>query len=217
MVRGLVQEQQVGRLEQELAEGHATALAAGEHLHRHVGIGQLEGVHRLTELGIDVPAIGRIDLVLELAHLGHEGVEVRIGLSHLLADLVEAVYLGEQVAEGHAHILDNGLIIVERRLLLQEPYSVAGREAGVAVGDLLLTCHDLEQGRLAHAVGSHNADLRTRIEREGHVIEDDLVAVRFARLVHLVDELCHIKLPAIHNILSVYLRYRLKPASPRNG
>jgi len=195
MVRGLVEEQQIGRLEQELAESHATALTAGEHLHRHVGIGQLEGVHRLAELGIDIPAIGRIDLVLELAHLGHEGVEVRIGLGHLLADLVEAVHLGEQVAEGHAHILDDGLIVVERRLLLQEPHRVAGREAGIAVGNLLLACHDLEQGRLAHAVGAHDTDLGAGVKRQGHVVENDLVAMRFARLVHLVDELCHIKTP----------------------
>ncbi len=55
-----------------------------------------------AKLAVEIPAVGRVDLVLELAHLGHESVEVGIGLGHLLADLVEAVDLGEQVAEGHA-------------------------------------------------------------------------------------------------------------------
>ena len=39
VVGGLVEQQQVGGLEQQLAQGHAAALTAGEHVHRHVGIG----------------------------------------------------------------------------------------------------------------------------------------------------------------------------------
>ena len=38
VVRGLVEQQQVGSLEQQLAQGHATALAAGKHVDRHVGM-----------------------------------------------------------------------------------------------------------------------------------------------------------------------------------
>ena len=126
MVRGLVEQQQVGSLEQQLAQGHATALAAGKYVDRHVGIGQLQGVHGLAELGIDIPAVGGINLVLELSHLGHEGVHVAIRVAHLLADLVEAIDLGDHIAKCHAHVLDDGLVIVERRLLVQDAHGVAG-------------------------------------------------------------------------------------------
>ena len=47
VVRRLVQKQQVRRLKQQAAECHAPAFAAGEHVHRHVGVGALQRVHRL--------------------------------------------------------------------------------------------------------------------------------------------------------------------------
>ena len=192
MVGGLVEEQKVGGLEQQAAEGHAPALAAGEHLHGRVGVGTLQGVHGLRELGVEVPAVHGVDLVLELAHLGHEGVEVGVGFGHLGRDLVETVDLGEHVAKGLAHVLDDGLVVVEGWLLLEEAHRVAGREARLAVGDLLLAGHDLEQGRLAHAVGTHDADLGAGEEAERDVVKDDLVADTLAGLEHLVDELCHV-------------------------
>ena len=191
VVRGLVEQQQVGSLEQQLAQGHAAALAAGKHVDRHVGIGQLQGVHGLAELGIDIPAVGGVDLVLELSHLGHEGVHVAIRVAHLLADLIEAIDLGDHIAKRHAHVLDNGLVVVERRLLLQDAHGVAGGEPGIAVGDLLDAGHDLEQGRLAHAVGTHDADLGTGVEAQGHVVKDYLVAMGLASLIHLINELRH--------------------------
>ena len=191
MVGGLVEQQQVGCLEQELAQGHAATLAAGEDVHRHVGIGQLQRVHGLAELGIDIPTVCGVDLVLQTAHLGHQGVHVAIRVAHLDRDLVEALDLGDHVGEGEADVLDDGLVLVQRGLLLEDAHGVTGRELGVAVGNLLDARHDLEQRGLAHAVGTHDADLGARIEGQGHVVEDDLVAMRLARLIHLVDELCH--------------------------
>ena len=205
VVRGLVEQQQVGSLEQQLAQGNTTALAAGKHVDRHVGIGQLQGVHGLAELGIDIPAVGGIDLVLELAHLGHEGVHVAVRVAHLLADLVEAIDLGDHVAKRHAHVLDDGLVIVERRLLLQDAHGVAGGEPGIAVGDLLDTGHDLEQGRLTHAVGAHDADLGTGVEAQGHVVKDYLVAMGLASLIHLVDKLRHLSVLSFLPAVSIFL------------
>ena len=205
MVRGLVERQQVGSLEKQLAQGHAAALAAREHVNRHVGIGQLQGVHGLAELGIDIPAIGGIDLVLKLAHLGHEGVHVAVRVAHLLADLVEAIDLGDHIAKRHAHVLDDGLVVIERRLLLQDAHGVAGGKPCIAVGDLLDTGHDLEQGRLAHAVGAHDADLGTGIEAQGHVVKNHLVAMGLTSLIHLVDKLRHLPILSFLPSVSLFL------------
>ena len=221
VVCGLVEQQQVGSFEQQLAQGHTAALAAGKHVDRHVGIGQLQGVHGLSELGIDIPAVGRVDLVLELSHLGHEGVHVAIRVAHLLADLVEAIDLGDHIAKRHAHVLDDGLIVVERRLLLQDAHGVAGGKPGIAVGDLLDAGHDLEQGRLAHTVGAHDADLSTGVEAQGHVVKDYLVAMGLASLIHLVDKLRHLPVLSFLPAVSLFL-FRLsgnemrKPALKRN-
>jgi hypothetical protein len=80
VVRRLVEEQQVRLLQQQLAQGHAAALTAGEH--RDLGIRRraAQSVHRLFELGVEIPRVGGVDGFLELAHLFHQGVEVRIGI-----------------------------------------------------------------------------------------------------------------------------------------
>ena len=117
VVRRLVEQQQVGRLEQQAAERHAAPLAAGEVRDRLVGVGALQCVHGLGELAVKVPAVRGVDLGLELAHLLHERVEVGVGLGHLHADGVEALHLREDVTEGLLDVLEDRLILVKRRLL----------------------------------------------------------------------------------------------------
>ena len=192
VVGGLVKQQQVGRLQQQAAQRHATALAAGKHVHRHVGVGALQRVHRLRQLAVQIPAVLRVDLVLQLAHLVHQRVEVGIGVAHLGAHLVEALHLRQDVGERQLNVLQDGLVLLQRRLLLQDAHRVAGRQARLAVGNFLQPRHQLQQRGLAHAVGAHHADLRTRVERQRHVVQDDLVAMRLARLVHLINEFGHV-------------------------
>ena len=159
--------------------------------HRLVGVGALQGVHGLGELRVEVPAVGRVDLGLQAAHLVHEGVEVGVGGGHLLADGVEAGDLGDDVAEGHLDVLLDGLGLVEGRLLLQDAHGVTGGEARLAVGDVLEAGHDLEQGGLARAVGADDADLCAGIHANGNVVEDHLVVDGLASVMELIDELGH--------------------------
>ena len=168
-----------------------SAFAAREHVHRHVGVGALQGVHGLGELRVEVPAVCRVDLGLKAAHLVHEGVEVGVGGGHLLADGVEAGDLGDDVAEGHLDVLLDGLGLVEGRLLLQDAHGIAGSEARLAVGDVLEAGHDLEQGGLARAVGADDADLCAGVHADGDVVEDHLVVDGLAGVMELVDELGH--------------------------
>ena len=191
VVRGLVEEEQVGLLQQQLAQCDATALTAGEVRHLHVAGRAAQCVHRLLQLRVQVPGVRVVDRLLELAHLLHEGVEVRIGARHLLGDLVEAVQLALDVCDGLLHVAADRLLLVERGLLEEDAHGVAGAQAGFAVGGLIDARHDLEDGGLAGAVGADHADLRSGIERHRHIVEDDLVTVRLARLVHGVNELCH--------------------------
>ena len=191
VVGRLVEQQQVGLLEQKLAQRDAPALASREHAHGHIGIGALERVHRLGELAVDVPAVGRVDLVLELAHLLHERIEVRVGVSHRGGHLVEALDLREHIAKREPDVLDDRLVLVQRRLLLEDANGKAGGQLGLAVADLFQAGHDLEQRRFAHAVGADDADLRTRVEAQGDIVEDDLAPMGFSRLIHLVNKLGH--------------------------
>ncbi len=91
VVGGLVEQQQVGRLEEQLAQRHAALLATGEVDHGPVAGRAAQGVHGLLELGVEVPGVGVVQFLLELAHL----LEQRVGVvgRHLLGDLVEPVEL----------------------------------------------------------------------------------------------------------------------------
>src|SRR5690606_16944744 len=189
VVGGLVEEQQVGLLEQELAQRHAAALTAGEVGDGPVAGRAAQGVHGLFELGVELPGVGGVEILLEASHLLHELVGVVGG--HLRGDLVEAVELGLDGRDGLLDVLHDRLRLVQRRLLGQHADGGVGREPGLAVGDLVLPGHDPEQTGLAGAVGADHADLRTGEEVQGDVVEYDLVAVRLPRLFHAVNELRH--------------------------
>ena len=190
MVRRLVEEQQVGRREQEPAERDAASLAAGERRHVAVALRQAQRVHRAIELLLEAPGVGAVDPVLHLRLLREERVEVGIGLGERGRDRVEAV---EQVAELADAVLDvaaHVLRLVELRLLLEE----ADRRLRIELGDprrrLLEPGHDPEQRRLPGAVRPEHADLRPVEERERDVGQHlALGAVELVGPVHRVDDL----------------------------
>ena len=191
VVGGLVEQQQVGGLEQQAAQRHAATFATGKHVHRHVGVGALKRVHGLGQLAVEVPAVSGVDGFLQLAHFFHKRVEVGVGIGHFGRNRVEAVDFREHVAECHLHVFENGFVLVKRRLLLQNAHGIAWGQARLAVGNLFEAGHNLQQRGLAHAIRAHHADFRAGIERQRNVVENHLVAVRFARLVHGVNEFRH--------------------------
>jgi hypothetical protein len=78
MVRRLVEEEQVGTLQQQPAQCDAAPLAAREVGDRRVLGGQAQGVHRHLERAVEVPGVGRLERVLDLAVLLHDLVH-RLG------------------------------------------------------------------------------------------------------------------------------------------
>ena len=66
VVGGLVEEQQVRLLQQELAQRDAAALTTGEEGDVGVGGRAAQCVHGLFQLGIDVPGVGGVDRFLQL-------------------------------------------------------------------------------------------------------------------------------------------------------
>ena len=121
-----------------------------------------------------------------------QGVEVGVRVGHLLTDFVESGDLLGNRAERHLDVLADGLGVVQRRLLLQDADREARGQGGLAVAHGLQAGHDLEQGRLAHTIGAHDADLCAGQEAQGHVIENHTVAVSLAGLDHLKYEFCHV-------------------------
>ena len=191
VVGGLVEEQQVRLLDEELAQGDATTLTTGEHVDRGVAGRALQGIHRLLEAGVDVPGVGVVELGLQLAHLGHEGVEVGVRVGHLGRNLLEPCELRLDVADGLLDVLANRLVLGERGLLEQDPDCGSLGEVGVTVVRLVEPSHQLEHRRLTSAVRSDNTNLGAREERQRDIVENNLVTHRLSDVVHGVDELGH--------------------------
>ena len=192
VVRGLVEQQQVGSLNEELAQRHAAALTAGEDGHRLVRRRAAQRVHRLIKLRVDVPRVGGVDLSLELTHLLHQGVEVGVRIRHLFRDLIEAGELAEDVSGTQSHVFNDGLGLVENGFLHEDADRVAGGQASLAVAGLIQASHNLQDRGLTGTVRADHTDLSAREEAHGDIVEDDLVTDGLASLDHLINKLRHV-------------------------
>ena len=194
MVGGLVEQQQVGLLQQQLAQRHAASLAAGQLGDVGVGRRQAQRVHGDLQLAIEVPGVGGVDLVLHVGLLFQQLRHLVVG--HLLAelggDLVEA---GEQTA-GFGHrlldVAEHVLLFVELGLLGEVAHfrAVGGPRLTVVVGDLAR--HDAQQRRLTGAVDAEDTDLGAGKEGEPDIAQDVATGLeRLAQPFHYVDEFGH--------------------------
>ena len=184
MVGRLVEQQEVGLLEQEAAERDAAALAAGELGHIGIVRRAAERVHRLLDLALEIPQALGLDLVLKARHF----VRGLVGIVH--GELVVAVE--------------------DRLLLFHAEHGVAlhvegGVEVGLlrkvadlrALGDEAFTgefgvqpSHDAHERRLARAVDAEHADFRVRVEGEIDVVEHLLAGrIGLGKTSHVIDEL----------------------------
>jgi hypothetical protein len=131
-----------------------------------------------------------VKLLLQPAHLGQQIVRVVGG--HLLGDLVVLRQQRLDVSHALLDVAENGLALIEHRLLAEHADGEPRQQPGIPVGGLFQPGHHPQQGGLPHAVRPDDADLRAGQERQGDVVEDDLVAVRLPHGAHLVDELGHV-------------------------
>ena len=169
-------------MEQQLAQRHPASLATGEVVDEHLGGRASQRVHGLVEPAVEVPGVRVVQLGLEVARLLVQLVQVRVRVAHGGVQLVEPGHLALELADGLLDVLQHGLALGERRLLLEHPHRRLGVEDRVTVVGVVQARHDLEQRRLAGTVGADHADLRPVQEGQGHVVEDDLVAVGLAHV-----------------------------------
>ena len=119
VVGRLVEEQQVGVLEEQPAERDAALLAAGQR--RDVGVvgRAAQRVHRDVDVALEVPGVGRVDPVLERRLLGADRLVVGVRLGPLGHDRVvlldQVLDLGDAVEDVALDVLRR----VELRLLAQ--------------------------------------------------------------------------------------------------
>ena len=131
MVRGLIEQQDVGLSNEKTAKRDTAALASGEQVDFRIGRRAPERVHRDLELRLDLPPIGGLDLFLELALTLEERVHLCRG--HLLGkSLVDFLVLFEKAEDLLSPFLNDffdGFAGSELRLLLEITDAIAFGEA----------------------------------------------------------------------------------------
>ena len=90
VVGRLVEQQQVGRLEQQLAQRDAAALTTRQDADVGVGRRQAQRVHRLLDLAVELPGVRGLDLVEQRRLLLEDLLEVGVRSAHLLVELLVA-------------------------------------------------------------------------------------------------------------------------------
>ena len=200
MVGRLVKQQQIRSFQQQLAQCHTTAFATGAHRHRSIRIRALQSIHSLLKLRIKIPTVCSIDIVLQLAHLIHQSIEIGIRIGHLFANLIETSHFFSDLTERHLDVLANSLGVIQRRFLLQNADGITRSQRSLAIRHGVESGHDLQQRGLTHAVRANNANLRAWQEAQSHVIENHTVAVSLAGLDHLVNEFSQCCVPSLRNV-----------------
>ena len=176
MVGRLVEQQDVRLLDQQAGQRDAALLTARQAFDRPVRRRAAQRLHRDFQLVVERPAIDRVDLFLERTHFLHQRVEICVlrRIRHDHADLVEAIELVRGFARAVLHILKNGLGGIELRLLRQIADADILARPGLAAIFLVDAGHDLDQRRLADAVGADDADLGTAIKLQIDTVEHRL-------------------------------------------
>ena len=190
MVGGLVEEQEVGLLEQQLAEGHPPPLAAGEVCHAQVARWQVHRVHRDLDLPVEIPEIPGVDLVLHSRLLGEQFLHL-FGLDRLAkagVDLLESLEHRPRMGNGIHHILEHVLPLIEQRLLLEISHGVAVGQPRLSLKLRVDARHDLHERALAGAVAAQETNLGAGIEGEVDVFEQLPLAKLFEEVGDLEDE-----------------------------
>jgi hypothetical protein len=190
MVGRLVEQQQVGAGQQEPAQRHPAALAAGQRVDVGLAGRQAQGVHGDVDGALQVPGAGRLDLGLEVGLPGAELLVVGVGVGPAGHDLVVLGEQGGHLADAVHDVAGHVLGRIQRRLLLEHADGEAGGQPGLAGVAVVDARHDPQQRRLAGAVGAEHADLGAGVERQRDVAQHLAIGrMEAAHLPHGEDEL----------------------------
>ena len=177
VVGRLVKQQDVGLLQKQTAQSHATALASGQVFDQLVVRRTTQRVHGAVQTVVDVPGIGRVKFVLQFGLTLYQLVHLVLVLQYfgVAERVVHLVIFHQQVHDMlHAflHHLANRLVGVKLRVLLQIADAVTGREHHIALIGFVDAGYDLEERRFSRSVQTDDANLGAVEKRKVNVFKN---------------------------------------------
>ena len=174
VVGRFIEQQDAGLLDQQPGQRDPALFTARQVAHRPVARRAAQRFHRDFKLVVERPAIDRVDLFLQRAHLVAQRIEISIGLAHQGRYLVEPVNQIGSCARAVLDVFQHGLGAVELGFLRQ----IADRDVLTRPGLAGIICvdpgHDLHQGRFADAVRPDDANLGALIELQADIAQHRL-------------------------------------------
>ena len=196
VVGRFVQEQQVGLLQQHLAQRHPPPFPPGKLFDGGVRRRQSHRVHRHLKLPIEVISIDGINLRLHAIHLSHQLVEVGVRCGHQIADFFLSLQQLPRLGNRFLHVLQDRLAGGQVRFLRHKADRSAGFGYCFAHELLVHARHDFEQRRFARPVATQHANFCARIEGEVDLLQDLALAEVFREIPNRVN------VPLWHAILA---------------
>ena len=180
VIRGLVEEQEVGLSEQERRQRGPALLAAAEGVDRplELGLSQAQAREHRGRPGLVLIAAALLVFVADALVPAEDGVEVLgAGVAHLLLKLSQLPLQVLEVGEALHSSLPERLSLREGGALRQVPGRRAAHEVDPPVLELQLTEDGPAEGGLAGAVGADEPDAVALIHGERDALENQLGAV----------------------------------------
>ncbi len=189
VVGWLVEEEDVRLLQEEAAEGDPAAFPPGEHPGRSVAGRAAESVHGHIQPAVQVPGAQSLQLLLDFSLLFKEGIHllIRHGLREFLVDPLIFLEEADRALDPFLHDFPDRLRIIQPGLLFKEADGVPGGKNRLPNELFVGPGEDPEKRALPGAVESDHADLGAVEVREGNILQDGLLVVKFADSDHGVN------------------------------
>ena len=128
VVGRFVEQQHVGFLQEQAAQGHAAFFPARKIRRQRVRRWAAQGIHRFFELGVEFPGVELVEAFLHFALPGEEFIEVGVGVGEGFVDLLELVEQGHGFGGPFLHHFAHGFGGVQLGFLFEHPDRVPRRE-----------------------------------------------------------------------------------------
>ena len=173
MVRGLVEQEEIGLRDERLAEQRAAAPSAGQLAERTIGRQRQPRHDRLDTL-FEPPAVALLELVLELA----QALEVPVAIGDLPGNVVILRDERAELSEPRGHFIEHRAIRRTGNVLIEPGHAEPGRPPDRSPVGRHVSGDHLEEARLACPVAADEADPLARVDAQAGVLEEGQMAER---------------------------------------
>ena len=191
VVGGFVEQQNVGRFQQQAAQGHAAAFTTRNLRNGHVAGRAAQGVHGHFKARIQIPDVLGVHEFLHFGLTGDQRVHfVRFhGLGELGVDFFKFAGDGGELAHAVFNNLAHGAGFFLQRFLFKVADGVAGGQHGFAVKGLIHPCQNAQQAGFTRAVQTKHADFGPVKIGKRNVFQHFLLAMALGDADHGINNL----------------------------